>query len=106
MDSMVRKVFQAHLGFYDTIIAAPSQKSALAAWGSSSNLFQMGLARVSDDPKAIAAAMAKPGVVLRRPAGSTIAFSEHPPLPKVPASERRATAHARKTSKPKPKGRK
>ena len=79
-----RKVYQAHLGFYDTIIAAPSQTSALAAWGSSQNLFRIGLAKLADDPKAIEAALAKPGIVLRRPAGSTVPFSEHPPLPKIP----------------------
>ena len=80
-----RKVYQAHLGLYDTIVAAPSQTSALAAWGSSQNLFRIGLAKVAEDPKAIAAALAKPGMVLRRPAGSTVPFSEYPPLPKIPA---------------------
>jgi hypothetical protein len=68
------KVYQAHLGFYDTIIAAYSQASALAAWGSRQNLFHIGLAKV----------MERPGIVLRRPAGSTIAYTEHPPMPIVP----------------------
>jgi hypothetical protein len=81
--AMARKVFQAHLGFFDTIVAAPSQTSALAAWGSSTNLFAMGLARVTDDPKAIAAAMAKPGIVLRRARGSDDPYSEHPDLPRL-----------------------
>ena len=31
-------------------------------------------------------ALAKPGLVLRRPAGTTIAFSENPPLPKPPST--------------------
>ena len=82
--AMARKVYQVHLGFYDTIIAAPSQKSALAAWGSSTNLFDMGVARVTDDPKAIEAARARPGVVLRRAAGSADPYSEHPNLPRIP----------------------
>jgi hypothetical protein len=34
------KVFQAHLGFYDTIVAAPSQKAALEARGASSRKFR------------------------------------------------------------------
>jgi hypothetical protein len=80
-----RKVYEAHLGFYDTVVAAFSQKSALAAWGSSTDLFKMGIARVTDDPAKVKAALAKPGLVLRRPAGTTIAFSENPPLPKAPS---------------------
>ena len=27
------KVFRAHLGFYDTVVAVPSQKAAAEAWG-------------------------------------------------------------------------
>ena len=56
---------------YGTIIAAPSQKSALAAWCSSQNLFKMGLAEVTEEPAAVAAAMAKPGLLLRRVSGSS-----------------------------------
>jgi colicin import membrane protein len=84
-----RKVYEAHLGFYDTVVAAFSQKSALAAWGSSSDLFQMGIARITDDPAKIKAALSKPGLVLRRPAGTNIAFSENPPLPKLDAKQKR-----------------
>jgi len=78
-----RKVYEAHLGFYDTVIAAFSQTSALAAWGSSTDLFRMGIARITTDPAKVKAALAKPGLVLRRPAGSDVAFSENPPLPKL-----------------------
>jgi hypothetical protein len=78
------KTFQAHLGFYDTVVAVPSQAAALKAWGSRQNLFRDGLAKPADDPAAIAAATAKPGVVLRRPAGSKAPFSENPGLPQVP----------------------
>ena len=76
------KTFQAHLGFFDTIVAAPSQKAALEAWGSRQNLFRDGTAKPATDPDAIAAAMAHPGVVLKRLAGSKDPFSEQPPLPK------------------------
>jgi colicin import membrane protein len=81
-----RKVYEAHLGFYDTVVAAFSQKSALAAWGSSTDLFRMGIARITNDPAKIKAALEKPGLVLRRPAGSDIPFSENPPVPKLPSS--------------------
>ena len=77
------KTFRAHLGFYDTIVAAPSQKKALEAWGSSQNLFHEGVATMTDDPAAVAAANAKPGVVLKRAVGSNVPYSESPALPHV-----------------------
>lgn len=61
------KTYHTSLGFFDLAIAAPSMKAALEAWGADSNLFHQGAAKQSDDPDVIAAAMAKPGVVLRRP---------------------------------------
>jgi colicin import membrane protein len=80
---MVRKLktFQTALGFFDMAIAAPSMKAALEAWGSNSNLFHQGVAKESADPKVIAATMAKPGVVLKRPVGSSGPFAEHAALP-------------------------
>jgi colicin import membrane protein len=57
-------------------------KAALEAWGSEANLFHQGFAREADDPAIIAAAMAKPGVVLRRAVGSNVGFSEHANIPK------------------------
>jgi hypothetical protein len=75
------KTYQTSLGFFDLAIAAPSMKAALEAWGADSNLFHQGAAKESDDPDVIAAAMAKPGVVLRRPVGSDGSFGEHAKLP-------------------------
>ncbi|MET3840395.1 cell envelope biogenesis protein TolA [Bradyrhizobium sp. OAE829] len=75
------KTYQTSLGFFDQAIAAPSMKAALEAWGADSNLFHQGAAKESDDPEIIAAAMAKPGVVLRRPVGTDRPFSEHAELP-------------------------
>ena len=75
------KTYQTSLGFFDLAIAAPSMKAALEAWEADSNLFHQGAARESDDPDVIAAAMAKPGVVLRRPVGSAGSFGEHAELP-------------------------
>jgi hypothetical protein len=75
------KTYQTSLGFFDQAIAAPSMKAALEAWGADSNLFHQGAAKESHDPDVIAATLAKPGVVLRRPVGSDRSFSEHAELP-------------------------
>ena len=75
------KTYQTSLGFYDLVIAAPSMKAALEAWGAGSNLFHQGVAKESGDPEVVAAAMSKPGVVLRRPVGSDGPFREHADLP-------------------------
>ena len=75
------KTYQTSLGFFDQAIAAPSMKAALEAWGADSNLFHQGAAKESHDPDVIAATMAKPGVVLKRPVGSDGPFSEHAELP-------------------------
>jgi colicin import membrane protein len=76
------KTYQTSVGFFDLAIAAPSMAAALRAWGSETNLFQQGFAKETDDPAIVAATLAKPGVVLRRPVGSDGAFSEHAELPK------------------------
>src|SRR5919198_4587995 len=75
------KTYQTSLGFYDQAIAAPSMKAALEAWGADSNLFHQGVAKETDDPDIVAATMAKPGVVLRRPVGSDGPFTESAELP-------------------------
>jgi len=84
------KVFRAHLGFYDTAVAAASRAAALKAWGSRQNLFREGVASETKDPQAVAAALAKPGVVLRRPVGSNAPFSENPGLPQIPKPPKKA----------------
>jgi putative transposase len=53
----------------------------IEAWGANNNLFHQGFAKESDDSKVIAAAMAKPGIVLRRPVGSDFA---NMPICRVP----------------------
>jgi colicin import membrane protein len=75
------KTYLTSLGFFDQAVAAPSMKAALEAWGSKSNLFHQGFAREADDPAIVKAAMAKPGVVLKRPIGSDEPFSESAELP-------------------------
>src|SRR5579864_1714280 len=75
------KAYQTSLGFFDLAVAAPSMKAALEAWGADSNLFHQGAAKQSEDPDIIAATMAAPGVVLKRPVGSSGPFKEHAELP-------------------------
>jgi colicin import membrane protein len=75
------KVYQTSQGFYDLAIAAPSMKAALEAWGANMNLFHQGFARQTDDSDVVAAAMEKPGIVLKRPVGSDDPFREDAHLP-------------------------
>jgi colicin import membrane protein len=75
------KTYVTSLGFFDQAIAAPSMKAALEAWGADSNLFHQGAAKETTDPDVVAATLAKPGVVLRRPVGSSGRFTEHAALP-------------------------
>jgi hypothetical protein len=93
------KVFQAQLGFYDVVVAAPSQAAALAAWGTHQNLFAEDQARLAKDDAAIAAALEHPGTPLRRAAGSNGPFSLEPGLPEVPALPRPKGAARAKPAK-------
>jgi hypothetical protein len=86
------KVFQARLGFHDTVVAVASQAAALRAWGVRQNLFADGQARPADDRTAIDAARAHPETVLKRPAGSRARFEIDPAgPPKAPPRPRRKT---------------
>jgi hypothetical protein len=97
------KTYQTSLGFFDLAIAAPSMKAALEAWGADSNLFHQGAAKESDDPEVIAAAMAKPGVVLKRPVGSDGPFGEHAQLPTNLGDSKRPQKSVRKSESHKAK---
>lgn len=91
------KVFETRLGFHDTVVAAPSKTAALKAWGTHQDLFGGGSARLSEDARAIKAALAQPGVVLRRAAGSSGAYEAQADLsamilpPKAKAQGAKAT---------------
>jgi hypothetical protein len=74
-------------------------KAALEAWGSNSNLFHQGVAAEVDDPAVVAATMAKPGVVLRRPVGSSGRFKEHSELPTNLAADLKAPKAAARAPK-------
>lgn len=99
------KVYQTSQGFFDLAVAAPTMKAALAAWGASPDLFRQGFASQSDDKDVIAAAMAQPGVVLRRPVGTNKRFKEQAELPTAESlSEhfKRAATSQKKASSPIP----
>jgi hypothetical protein len=93
------KTYQTSLGFYDLAIAAPSTKAALEAWGADSNLFHQGAAKESEDPDVIAATMAAPGIVLKRPVGSSGIFKESAELPTDLAGEDSSKRAGRKPQK-------
>lgn len=89
------KVFQAPFGFYDTVVAVPSRAAALRAWETRQDLFAFGQAREIDDPAVVAAALAQPGVVLKRAVGSNEPFAiKATSLPKIPDIPKRSTGKA------------
>src|SRR6185437_13524446 len=75
------KTYVTRLGFYDLAVAAPSMKAAMEAWGIKHNAFHRGDASESDTRDIVAATMAKPGKVLRRPVGTDEPFREDAALP-------------------------
>jgi colicin import membrane protein len=98
------KTYQTSSGFFDLAVAAPSMKAAAEAWGSRTNVFRQGFATETRDPAIIAATMAKPGVVLRRPVGSHVPFTEHAELPKdLPVEKVRAKQAKPQKERPSPK---
>jgi len=97
------KVFQAPFGFYESVVAAPSQAAALRAWGSHQNLFSEGLAKLVTDEAAIKAALAHPETPLLRAVGSNDPFAlEARSLPKLPNASKSAKGTNRK-AKPEPR---
>lgn len=97
------KVYATRIGFHDAVVAAPNQKAALAAWDIRENLFAQGAAAVTEDPQAVKAATAEPGVVLRRAAGTADPYRAAPAPPKAPkASPAKAAARSRGAPPPPP----
>jgi colicin import membrane protein len=98
------KTYQTSLGFFDLAIAAPSMKAAAEAWGGNIEDFGRGFAKQTDDPEIVAATMAKPGIVLKRPVGSSARFSEHAELPKdLPEGAKERPAKPKREKKNQPK---
>ena len=84
------KVYFARLGFFESVVAAPSQAAALRAWGVHQNLFESGDAELTDDPDAFRAALAHPGAPLKRPVGGRGAFALEAEPPDAPAPTHRS----------------
>jgi len=82
-------VFRTPIGFHDAYVAAASQKAALEAWGSDSNLFAAGLAELVTDAKLTREALARPGEVIRKLRGTE-------------AEQIRALGKAKQRSRPSP----
>lgn len=100
------KVYRTPAGFHDAYVAAPSQKAALAAWGSSANLFTRGLAEIVTDPELTRAPLAKPGEVIRlmRTAPDEPAAPPHKkPARATKAAPPRPEPKAKPKPQPKPK---
>lgn len=98
------KVFQTHIGFYDEIVAAPSMKAAAEAWGAKQSIFAQGFAKTTQDPQAVTAALAEPGVILKRPHGTGGPFKATPdpiPQPKVSHAQKAKVAKAARERKKK-----
>jgi hypothetical protein len=102
------KVFRTPIGFHDAFVAAPSQKAALEAWGSESNLFAQGVAEIVTDPALMEEPLARPGEVVRRLRGSadeqiealgkTISKKKDTPVPGP--SGKRAEAQRKRPPRP------
>jgi len=97
------KVFQAQLGFFDSVVAAPSKAAALRAWGTHQDLFASGDARIVTDKAAAAAALEHPGTPLQRAVGTDDPFRlQASSLPKAPSASKKATKGSAKTEPPPP----
>ena len=83
------KVYCTPIGFHDAYVAAPSQKAALAAWGTETNLFSRGMAAVVTVPALTKEPLAKPGRVIKRARGTA---AQH--LAALPQAKRRSTRAA------------
>lgn len=98
------KVYRTAAGFHDAYVAAPSQKAALAAWGSDHDLFARGIAELVTDPALTAEPLATPGVVVKRSRGSAAEQIAALPArkPRAAPADEPAPASAPKPAKPKP----
>jgi hypothetical protein len=64
------KVYRTPIGFHDAYVAAPTQKAALEAWGTETNLFARGFAEIVEDPELSAEPLAHPGKVVKLARGT------------------------------------
>lgn len=87
------KVFVTSDGLTDYVVATSSRAKALALWGVRQDVFKEGGAHEVGDPDLVEAALAHPGEVLRRPAGTraklAAARPAKPARPKGPTPAQR-----------------
>jgi colicin import membrane protein len=91
------KVFKTHIGFYELIVASPSMKAAAEAWGTKPTIFSQGFAALTHDMEAVEAALAQPGVVLRRPYGQGGQYKAKPDAISTPKLTPRQKESAKKS---------
>lgn len=77
------KVFRTQIGFHELAVATGSRAAALRAFGARQDLFALGLAAETDEADVVAAATARPDVVLRRPVGSDLPFGQDGARPRI-----------------------
>ena len=82
------KVFRTPIGFHDAYVAVPTKKAALAAWGSTHDLFARGIAELVTDPALTAEPLAAPGTVIKRSRGTTAEQIAALPTVERPSRER------------------
>lgn len=80
------KVFRTAAGFHDAYVAAPSQKAALEAWGSDTNLFGLGMAELVTDEALTRAPLETPGKIIKVARGT--ADDHYAALPSDPLVQR------------------
>ena len=100
------KVFRTPIGFHDAYVAAPSQKAALQAWGSATNLFGQGAAEQVTDPELIKVPLENPGQVVKVLRGSRAeqiaALDKQKPPKRTEAPKAEIVAKKVKKRPPKP----
>lgn len=98
------KVFRTVVGFHDAYVAAPTKKAALAAWGSTKDLFGRGIAEQVTDEALMAEPLAAPGKVIKRLRGTEAeqlaALPKDKPKRKAPAAPARKPAAAKALPRP------
>ena len=96
------KVFRTPIGFHDAYVAAPSQKAALQAWGTETDLFARGVAEQVTDAALMEEPLAHPGDVIRKTRGTV---DDH--MAALPATPKRKPTDAPpakpRRTKPKPR---
>jgi hypothetical protein len=96
------KTYQTSLGFFRAGDSCAVDEGGSGGVGRRQQPLPPGRSEESDDPDVIAATMAKPGVVLKRPVGSSGPYKEHAELPRDIAGDGGAKKTDRKVASGRP----